>query len=241
MNIKEEEKREGFHVVDALLKRSPEIIKKIFVPDSRNDKRLSSLISVAKSLSIDVEVNKKIKQNPIAKITPQPTLGNKDLKEFIELSDSKNLTLFIIDNIIDPRNLGACIRSAIAANVDAIIINKHQCSPITSTVRKVSCGGTEIGNIFMVSNLINIIKFLKDQGIEIIGTSEHSDQIYTSMNFNIPIGLIVGSEETGIRQKTLDACNHVVNLSDSELLNSLNVSVASGVVLFEINKHKNCP
>ena len=121
MNIKEEEKREGFHVVDALLKRSPEIIKKIFIPDSRNDKRLSSLISVAKSLSIDVEVNKKIKQNPIAKITPQPTLGNKDLKEFIELSASKNLTLFIIDNIIDPRNLGACIRSAIAANVDAII------------------------------------------------------------------------------------------------------------------------
>ena len=241
MNIKEEEKREGFHVVDALLKRSPEIIKKIFIPDSRNDKRLSSLISAAKSLSIDVEVNKKIKQSPVAKITPQPTLGNKDLKEFIELSASKNLTLFIIDNIIDPRNLGACIRSAIAANVDAIIINKHQCSPITSTVRKVSCGGTEIGNIFMVSNLINIIKFLKDQGIEIIGTSEHSDQIYTSMNFNIPIGLIVGSEETGIRQKTLDACNHVVNLSDSELLNSLNVSVASGVVLFEINKHKNCP
>ena len=93
MNIKEEEKREGFHVVDALLKRSPEIIKKIFIPDSRNDKRLSSLISVAKSLSIDVEVNKKIKQYPIAKITPQPTLGNKDLKEFIELSASKNLTL----------------------------------------------------------------------------------------------------------------------------------------------------
>ena len=90
----------------------------------------------------------------------------------------------------------------------------------------------------MVSNVINVIKFLKDQGIEIIGTSEHSADIYTSMDFNTPLALIVGSEETGIRQKTLDACNHVVNLSDSELINSLNVSVASGVVLFEIKKHK---
>jgi 23S rRNA (guanosine2251-2'-O)-methyltransferase len=238
MNIKEEEKREGFHVVDALLKHSPEIIKKIFIPDSRNDQRLSSLVSVAESLSIDVEVNKKTKQHPIAKIIPQPTLGNKDLKKFIESSATKNPTLFIVDNIIDPRNLGACIRSAVAANVDAIIINKHQCSPITSAVRKVSCGGTEVGNIFMVSNVINVIKFLKDQGIEIIGTSEHSADIYTSMDFNTPLALIVGSEETGIRQKTLDACNYVVNLSDSELINSLNVSVASGVVLFEIKKHK---
>ena len=238
MNIKEEEKREGFHVVGALLKHSPDTIKKIFIPDSRNDERLETLISVAESLSIDVEVSKRIKQYPIAKIALQHTLGNKDLKEFIESSINQNPTIFIIDNIIDPRNLGACIRSAIAANVDAIIINKHQCSPITSTVRKVSCGGTEIGNIFMVSNLINIIKFLKDQGIEIIGTSEHSEKIYTSMNFNTPLALIVGSEETGIRQKTLDSCNHVVNLSDSKLINSLNVSVASGVVLFEIKKHK---
>ena len=86
MNIKEEEKREGFHVVDALLKHSPEIIKKIFIPDSRNDQRLSSLVSVAESLSIDVEVNKKTKQHPIAKIIPQPTLGNKDLKKLLSLS-----------------------------------------------------------------------------------------------------------------------------------------------------------
>ena len=100
MNIKEEEKREGFHVVDALLKHSPEIIKKIFIPDSRNDERLSSLVSAAESLSIDVEVNKKIKQHPIAKITPQPTLGNKDLKEFIVSSATENPTQFIDDNII---------------------------------------------------------------------------------------------------------------------------------------------
>ena len=100
MNIKEEEKREGFHVVGALLKHSPDIIKKIFIPDSRNDERLETLISVAESLSIDVEVSKRIKQYPIAKIALQHTLGNKDLKEFIESSINQNPTIFIIDNII---------------------------------------------------------------------------------------------------------------------------------------------
>mgnify|MGYP005679148107 FL=1 len=125
------------------------------------------------------------------------------------------------------------------AEVDGIIVNKHQCSSITSTVRKVSCGATEIAEIFHVSNLINCIKYLNEQAIYVYGTSEHSKNELFKENLAQSLAFVIGSEGKGIRSKTLEACNKIININANKIFNSLNVSVASGVLLFEAARQKN--
>ena len=232
-----EEKVEGFYPIEILLAKKPEIVKKIIFPKNRNDDRASNIMSLAKNAGISIELSQSVKQNPIAFVAQQKERGLGELKEHIQRMD--NLTLLVIDNISDPRNLGACIRSAVVAEVDGIIINKHQCSSITSTVRKVSCGATEIAEIFHVSNLINCIKYLNEQAIYVYGTSEHSKNELFKENLAQSLAFVIGSEGKGIRSKTLEACNKIININANKIFNSLNVSVASGVLLFEAARQKN--
>ena len=232
-----EEKVEGFYPIEILLAKKPEIVKKIIFPKNRNDDRASNIMSLAKNAGISIELSQSVKQNPIAFVAQQKERGLGELKEHIQRMD--NLTLLVIDNISDPRNLGACIRSAVVAEVDGIIINKHQCSSITSTVRKVSCGATEIAEIFHVSNLINCIKYLNEQAIYVYGTSEYSQNDLFKENLTQSLAFVIGSEGKGIRTKTLEACNKIININANKIFNSLNVSVASGVLLFEAARQKN--
>ena len=230
--------RVGFHSIEMLLKLSPENIKKIFVPANRNDDRVFGLIAMAEKLSVSVERKKSLSQHPEAILKNEVNLGLSDLKKYEETIQHNNPTFLVIDNVIDPRNLGACIRSAAASNVAGVIINKHHCSPITSLVRQVSAGGTESIQIFTVTNLINCLKYFEKLGYLILGTSEHADVMHTDLNLNKPIIVIMGSEEDGMREKTLEKCSQVCTLSKNKTLNSLNVSVATGVVLFEIARQK---
>ena len=232
-----EEKVEGFYPIEILIAKKPEIVKRIMLPKNRNDDRASNIMNLAKNAGISIELSQSVKQNPIAFVAQQKERGLGELKEHIQRMN--NLTLLIIDNISDPRNLGACIRSAVVAEVDGIIINKHQCSSITSTVRKVSCGATEIAEIFHVSNLINCIKYLNEQAIYVYGTSEHSQNNLFKENLTQSLAFVIGSEDKGIRSKTLDVCNKIININANKIFNSLNVSVASGVLLFEAARQKN--
>ena len=221
-----------------LLKLSPENIKKIFIPVNRNDDRALNLISMAEKLSVSVERKKSLTQHPEAILKNEISLGLSDLKKYEEGIQYDNPTFLVIDNVIDPRNLGACIRSAAASNAVGVIINKHHCSPITPLVRQVSAGGTEAINIFTVTNLINSLKHFEKLGYLILGTSEHADSVHTELNLNKPILAIMGSEEDGIREKTLEKCSLICTLSKNKTINSLNVSVATGVILFEIARQK---
>lgn len=235
--MNDQNKRIGFHVVEALLKNKPSDIKKIFVPANRHDIRIQKIIDLASTVGIKVETKKSIKQNPEAWVVSKHAGGFGDFKKFHQ-SQNKSPTYLIIDNISDPRNLGACLRTAVVSGINAILINKHQCSPITPLVRKISAGASEIATVFLVSNLLNCIKYLLDEGVMVLGTSEHSENIYTDINLNQSLGVIIGCEEKGVRKKTLEACNEICNLSKNDFLNSLNVSVASGVLLFEIARQK---
>ncbi len=237
-NKKTSDLRVGFHSIEMLLKLMPENIKQIFIPANRNDERIKSLINMAENASVSIQRKKSISQHPEAILRKSINLGFNQLKKFEESIKYENPTFLVIDNVIDPRNLGACIRSAVAANVDGIIINKHRCSPITSLVRQISSGGTEVAKIFSITNLVNTLKYFKKKGYLILGTSEHADSIYSDLDLNKPILAIVGSEEEGIRQKTLERCNIVCALSKNEIFNSLNVSVATGVLVFEIARQK---
>jgi len=230
--------RVGFHSIEMLLKLSPENIKKIFVPANRNDDRVLGLIAMAEKLSVSVERKKSLSQHPEAILKNQVNLGLSDLKKYEETIQHNNPTFLVIDNVIDPRNLGASIRSAAASNVAGVIINKHHCSPITPLVRQVSAGGTESIQIFMVTNLINSLKHFEKLGYLILGTSEHADAMHTDLDLNKPILVIMGSEEEGMREKTLEKCSQICTLSKNKTINSLNVSVATGVILFEIARQK---
>ena len=230
--------RVGFHSIEMLLKLSPENIKKIFVPANRNDDRVLGLIAMAEKLSVSVERKKSLSQHPEAILKNEVNLGLSDLKKYEETIQHNNPTFLVIDNVIDPRNLGACIRSAAASNVAGVIINKHHCSPITPLVRQVSAGGTESIQIFTVTNLINSLKHFEKLGYLILGTSEHADAMYTDLDLNKPILVIMGSEEEGMREKTLEKCSQICTLSKNKTINSLNVSVATGVILFEIARQK---
>jgi 23S rRNA (guanosine2251-2'-O)-methyltransferase len=230
--------RVGFHTIEMLLKLSPENIKQIFIPANRNDARIQNLISLAEAASVSVEKKKNLNQHPEATLMKEEVLDLSDLKKYEETIQRDNPTFLVIDNVIDPRNLGACIRSAAASNIAGVIINKHHCSPITPLVRQVSAGGTEAMKIFTVTNLINAIKHFEKLGYLILGTSEHAESMHTELDLNKPILTIIGSEEEGMREKTLEKCSTVCTLSKNETLNSLNVSVAAGVILFEIARQK---
>ena len=230
--------RVGFHTIEMLLKLSPENIKQIFIPANRNDARIQNLISLAEAASVSVEKKKNLSQHPEATLKKEEVFDLSDLKKYEEAIQRDNPTFLVIDNVIDPRNLGACIRSAAASNIAGVIINKHHCSPITPLVRQVSAGGTEAIKIFTVTNLINAIKHFEKLGYLILGTSEHAESIHTELDLNKPILAIIGSEEEGMREKTLEKCSAVCTLSKNETLNSLNVSVAAGVILFEIARQK---
>mgnify|MGYP001274031567 FL=1 len=230
--------RVGFHSIEMLLKLSPENIKKIFVPANRNDDRVLGLIAMAEKLSVSVERKKSLSQHPEAILKNEVNLGLSDLKKYEETIQHNNPTFLVIDNVIDPRNLGACIRSAAASNVAGVIINKHHCSPITPLVRQVSAGGAESIQIFTVTNLINSLKHFDKLGYLILGTSEHADAMHTDLDLNKPILVIMGSEEEGMREKTLEKCSQICTLSKNKTINSLNVSVATGVILFEIARQK---
>lgn len=230
--------RVGFHTIEMLLKLSPENIKQIFIPANRNDARVQKLILLAEEASVSVERKKNLNQYPEATLKKEEVLNLSALKKYEETIQGDNPTFLVIDNIIDPRNLGACIRSAAASDIAGVIINKHHCSPITPLVRQVSVGGTEAIKIFTVTNIVNAIKHFKKLGYLILGTSEHADSMHTELDLNKPILAIIGSEEDGMRKKTLEKCSTVCTLSKNETLNSLNVSVAAGVVLFEIARQK---
>ena len=237
-NKNSENLRVGFHSIEMLLKICPENIKQIFIPANRNDKRVLNLISIAEKLLVSVERKKSLTQHPEAILKNEISLGLSDLKKYEESIQHDNPTFLVIDNVIDPRNLGACIRSAAASNIAGVIINKHHCSPITPLVRQVSAGGTEAIQIFIVTNLLNTLKHFERLGYFILGTSEHANSMHTELDLNKPTLVIMGSEEDGVREKTLGKCSQICTLSKNQTINSLNVSVATGVILFEIARQK---
>ena len=227
--------REGFHSIDILLKNNPEVIKKVVIPEAREDARMLKFLQACSDNGITVERSKKIKKNPQALVSPMEIGGLKDLKNYLGDFSNQAPTFVILDNVIDPRNMGAIMRSSAIYEIDGIIINKNQCSPLTEVVHRTSSGGSDLLKIYMVSNLINCLKALKDYGIEIVGLSEHSDQTINQLSFS-GVALVFGSEEKGIREKTLLNCDHKVNLVKNDKINSLNVAVAAGIALSEIKK-----
>lgn len=151
---------------------------------------------------------------------------------------SSNPLILILDSIQDTHNVGAILRTAECSGVNGIIVTKHNSAPINATVVKTSAGATEHVNIAQVNNLANTIKVLKESGFWIVGSSLDNAKFYTEADFTMPIALIVGNEEKGIRKLTADKCDFLVKIPMAGKLQSLNVSVATGILLFEVMRQR---
>ncbi len=146
--------------------------------------------------------------------------------------------ILILDSIQDTHNVGAILRSAECSGVDGVIITKHHSAPVNETVFKTSAGAAEHLKICQVNNLVHTIKQLKENGYWIIGSSLENSKPYSEVDYKLPVALIVGNEERGIRKLTAENCDILVRIPMKGKIQSLNVSVAAGILLFEILRQR---
>ena len=141
--------------------------------------------------------------------------------------------ILVLDGVTDPHNLGACLRSCDAAGVDVVVAPKDRSVGITPVVKKVACGAAESVPLVVVTNLARTLKFLQQQGVWVVGTAGEAQQLIYEADLSGPLALVMGAEEKGLRRLTRENCDLLVKLPMAGAVSSLNVSVASGVCLFE--------
>jgi len=237
----------GFHAIQAQLDSNPECLLKVLTLDNRNDKRLNTLITQLNRLGINTQQANKQQLDKLTKNQTHqgiaaeillPALPNLDsLIHYVENLNNSSLIL-ILDSIQDPRNLGACLRSANAAGVDCVVINKDGSAPINALVHKTSAGALNQLKIFSVTNLSRTIKALKEHNIWVVGLDGATDQSIYQIDLTTPTAIIMGAEGSGLRSLTKKSCDQLAMIPMQGNVESLNVSVATGVALFEASRQR---
>ena len=240
----------GFHAVESLLIEGRVQVLRLYVLDSRKDKRLEQILELAQQQEISVDYrNRKgldrlvhaikgaVHQGIIAETESVQLADEKEL-EFRWVSMGEHPLFLILDGVMDPRNLGACLRSAEAAGVDAVLLPKRRCAPITAVTRKTASGAAESLFLVSVTNLARRMRWLSDQGVQIVGTSGESvggavAQAWSNPDYTQATAVVLGSEGSGMRALTHKHCDQVVALPMLGKVESLNVSVATGILLYE--------
>ena len=237
----------GFHSIESQLNSNPEYILKLFIQSGRNDARMSKMTSLLNNLKINflkIDKNKLDRltkgephQGIVAEVILPQLPGQEALISFVTKL-SRNPLILMLDSIQDPRNLGACLRSANAAGVDCVVINKDGSAPINAVVHKTSAGAINQLKIFQVTNLVRTIKSLKAQELWVIGLDGDVTTSIYDINFIDPTVIVMGTEGKGLRQLTKKTCDQLVTIPMIGNVESLNVSVATGIVLFESRRQR---
>jgi 23S rRNA (guanosine2251-2'-O)-methyltransferase len=237
----------GLHAVQAALDYSPEKITQVWVDNQRQDARLKELLSQIAKLNLNVESADKKKldrfadgknhQGIVAEVELPSVHSEEELKYKI-----KNLTemafFLVLDHVQDPHNLGACLRTADAAKMHGIIITKDNATGITPTVCKIASGAAETVPVYQVTNLARTLRWMKEQNIWIIGTTGEAQQTLFNTDLNLPLALVMGAEGTGMRHLTQQHCDILVKIPMYGQVESLNVSVAAAVMIYEVLRQK---
>lgn len=233
----------GIHAVDVILRRSPERIISLSIQSDRNDKRIQGLLSLAQNQGVAVdrvskadldEMVSERHQGVVAVITPRQADGGvaeRDLSGYLKGIDCP--LVLVLDGVTDPHNLGACLRSADAAGVAAVIVPKDNSAELNAVARKVASGAADVIPLVRVTNLARALRSLKELGIWIVGTTGEADTLVYDQDLSIPTALVMGAEGPGMRRLTTEACDFLVKLPMAGDVSSLNVSVATGICLFE--------
>lgn len=233
------EKIFGLHSVTAAL-RSGRECRQLWLQDNRRDKRLNDLETRAQKLGVNVErVSRHELDRLAANLHHQGAVGEfgtpvgpDNLEDLLDSLTGPPF-LLVLDGVQDPHNLGACLRTADAAGVHAVIAPKDRACGITPTVRKVAAGAAETVPFFTVTNLARTLKDLKDRGIWLAGAAGDAEQVVYELDLKGAIAIVMGSEGEGLRRLTRDSCDWLAKLPMNGDVESLNVSVATGICLFE--------
>jgi len=236
----------GFHAVLSRIRQNAESIQELYVDKDRVDARMKDLLTLASEKNLRVMTLEKARldgmaahgrhQGVLAKVvdTPIPYL---DIHDVLEALDEPPF-LLILDGVEDPHNLGACLRVADAMGVHAVIAPKDRAAGLNATVRKVACGAAESVPFIAVTNLARTMRELKDAGIWLLGAAMEAESDLFSINMPPAVGLVLGAEGHGLRRLTAETCDALVRIPMLGSVESLNVSVASGICLYEARRQR---
>jgi 23S rRNA (guanosine2251-2'-O)-methyltransferase len=239
----------GLHAVASLLARRPAEVTALTVAEGAGDRRLSDLLEAAGAAGIAVrrvarkELDKRFPavrhQGVVATVAAAtPELSEKGLADFLAAL-AEPAFLLVLDGVQDPHNLGACLRTADAAGVHAVILPRDRASGITPVVHKVACGAVESVPVCFVTNLARTLRQLREAGIWIYGASDAAGQLLYDTDLRGPVALVLGGEGKGLRRLTRELCDYLVAIPMAGQVESLNVSVAAGVLLYEARRQRN--
>lgn len=235
------EKIYGVHAVEALLRHHPKRVKQLWLAEGRQDPRVQALVQLAGETRVPVGQRERreldewaegVHQGVVAEVSPSQVWGENFLDELLARNESVPL-LLVLDGVTDPHNLGACLRTADAAGVQAVIVPKDKSATLNATVRKVACGAAEVVPLVAVTNLARTLEKLQQQGLWIVGTAGEATQEIFDLDLRGPSVLVMGAEGKGMRRLTREHCDYLAKLPMGGSVSSLNVSVATGVCLFE--------
>lgn len=236
----------GLHAVEALLRHHPKRVKQIWLAEGRGDPRVQALLQLAGQAKVRVGQCERremdawvegVHQGVIAEVSPSQVWGDAMLDELLDRTEAPPL-LLVLDGVTDPHNLGACLRTADAAGALAVIIPKDKSATLNATVRKVACGAAEVMPLVAVTNLARTLEKLQQRGLWVVGTAGEAEQELYDQDLSGPTVLVMGAEGKGMRRLTREHCDFLVRLPMAGSVSSLNVSVATGVCLFEAQRQR---
>ena len=238
----------GHHAVAALLTQRPEAVKKLLVAKGANRPQLDALVASSQAAGVAVQQLPRREldalapdarhQGVIAVIRSDAWLRDeKTLPDFIASLHEPAL-LLVLDGVQDPHNLGACLRSADGAGAHALIMPRDRAAGVTPVVHKVASGAVQSVPIFAVTNLARSLRVLRDAGVWLFGASDDAGEGLYDSDLTGPVALVLGGEGSGLRRLTREHCDHLIAIPMAGQVESLNVSVAAGVLLFEARRQR---
>jgi 23S rRNA (guanosine2251-2'-O)-methyltransferase len=238
----------GFHAVLSRLRQHAASVQEILIDRDRVDARMKDLLSMADGAGVrhmQVErsrldglagINGR-HQGVIARVIDTP-IPYKDIHDILESELKEPPFFLILDGVEDPHNLGACLRVADAMGVHAVIAPKDRAAGLSATVRKVASGAAETIPFIAVTNLARTMRELQEAGVMLVGTAAEAEQDLFSMELSGPVALVLGAEGSGLRRLTAETCDVLVSIPMFGSVESLNVSVASGICLYEARRQR---
>lgn len=237
----------GIHSVESALARAPRQLRLLMVAEECHNPRVRELVDSARAEGIrvvtesrsllDRRAEEQRHQDIIAEFEANNIGGEKDLDRILDAVENAPLVL-VLDGVQDPHNLGACLRTAEAAGVHLVILPKDNAAGLTPVARRAASGAAEVLNILFVTNLARVLRRLKDRGIWLAGTSDGAGSGLYDTDLTGPLGLVMGGEGKGMRRLTSELCDYRLAIPMQGTVSSLNVSVATGVCLFEIVRQR---
>jgi 23S rRNA (guanosine2251-2'-O)-methyltransferase len=240
----------GVHAILNLLEKRPEQISRLLIAVSRSERFRLKIEELALAQGVAFERVEVRQLDQLVSGVHQGVaalcasgfglMSEKELYHSVQNAPGLPL-LLVLDGVTDPHNLGACLRTADAAGVDAVIVPKNKSAPMNATVRKVACGAAEVVPVVAVTNLVRCLQTLQSAGVWIVGADGEAQETFFSENLTGALAVVMGSEGSGLRRLTRESCDYLLSIPMSGELSSLNVSVATGVALFEVVRQRNSP